>query len=92
MQVGESIYKGAAGFSLVVISPAAGYEFRYDVRTNAYRAAKIFDVKRTFTAVIACECDADLEYFEQISHMPVTVSITETTPKAAETPAAEAKP
>ncbi len=75
--VGESISKGARNGNNVVVTPAPGYEMRFDVRSNCYRATRVFDVKRTFTAVIVCEHEADMEYYEQISHMPVTLSITE---------------
>lgn len=79
-QMDDRIYRGARGNSQIIVKPATGYEFRFDITINAYRAVKVFAVKRTFTALIVCETDADLGYCETISKMPVTLSITETTP------------
>jgi hypothetical protein len=84
-QFGDQVRKGTrAGGTQVIVKPSEGWEFKYDVRTNHYRPVQLFPVPREFTVVLKLESGDDLAALDTISHMPITVSVTETTPKPPE--------
>lgn len=77
-QVGDEIKKAQPG-PQVIVKPAEGWIFKFDMAWNCYRAVKTLATKRTFTLVYEAEDEQAVAVFEKLKDNPHVVSVTETT-------------
>ncbi len=76
-QHGEALYKGARFGSHVVVRPAAGWEFRFDIENNCYAPSKLLPSPRVFCVRVSARNEADVEAISRFKDNPRFLSITE---------------
>jgi hypothetical protein len=76
-QVGDRIYKGERGMSQVVVKPAAGYRFLFDILNNCYAPVRDLPAKKSFVIRFEAEDEWGLKRLYQIGQVLGVVSITE---------------
>lgn len=81
-QIGDEIKKAQPG-PQVIVKPLEGYEFKYSIASNSYRAVRTLAAKRTFTVSIEVATEEDLAHVEACKRLPGVVSVIETTPAVA---------
>lgn len=88
-QHGDEIRKGPRGTSQVVVKPAEGWSFRFDILSNCYRPVRTLPVKRTFVIRLEANTQEDVAHIEAIKRLACAVNFEETTPAEIEPPPVE---
>lgn len=78
-QVGDDLLKGPRGNSQIVVKPAVGYEFRFEIASNSYRPVRVLPAKRTFVIHLEASTQQDVAHIEAIKRLPSVVKFEETT-------------
>lgn len=76
-QMDNYLLKGARGCSQVVVKPAPGYEFQYEIVINAYRPVKMLPTKRIVVARFAVTNEAQMDALQGLTKHPTFLSLTE---------------
>lgn len=86
-QFGDHLLKGSRGGSQIIVNPAPGYKFIFDIENNCYRPVKVFTQPKTFNLDFTATSDDDMKTLELIRKLPGVGTIADTTPPPPEPPA-----
>ncbi len=76
-QHGDHLLKGARSVSQVIVKPATGFEFRYEITSNCYRTVRVLPAKQTFIIEMEVNTADDLRNVEAIKRLASVISVTE---------------
>ena len=81
-QVGDSLLKGPRGMSSVIVKPADGWSFVFDIKANVYRPVATLASRKIFLIQFEATTKTDLDHLEAIKRMPGVTGVKDVTDEA----------
>lgn len=76
-QHGDVLWKGARGTSQIVVKPAAGFEFQWDIASNAYLPVQMFVSPRRFQIKFEARTNVDMVELAKLKNSPRVLDVEE---------------